>query len=340
MKYDITFHPSWWHKNADVDFTEEFFENPVYRMECDVRMRKVLYENFGAYGIGEKNPEKRPILGSDLIASGYFHSALAGCEIIYSKDNAPQVKCMELDEEDLEDFSIGDYKQHPLYRNMVEQVTYLKEKFGYVCPAVNLMGIQNIAMDLMGQNLFLAYYTEPELVKKLLAEITDMSIDLGRYWKSLSPQISGGVTAIVKQTVPDCYLTSNCSVEMISNDLYESFLLDCDRRLAKAFPCFGIHHCGQTMEHVAEGYAKVKPLAFAEVGAGSDIAAVRRALPGVFLNARFSPVSLKELSEAEITEKTKELLRACDQNMSVSCVGIDAGVDHAKICAFLTACMR
>ena len=94
------------------------------------------------------------------------------------------------------------------------------------------------------------------------------------------------------------------------------------------------------MEHVAEGYAKVKPLAFAEVGAGSDIAAVRRALPGVFLNARFSPVSLKELSEAEITEKTKELLRACDQNMSVSCVGIDAGVDHAKICAFLTACMR
>ena len=140
MKYDITFHPSWWHKNADVDFTEE----------CDVRMRKVLYENFGAYGIGEKNPEKRPILGSDLIASGYFHSALAGCEIIYSKDNAPQVKCMELDEEDLEDFSIGDYKQHPLYRNMVEQVTYLKEKFGYVCPAVNLMGIQNIAMDLMG----------------------------------------------------------------------------------------------------------------------------------------------------------------------------------------------
>ena len=339
MKYDITFHPSWWHKNAGVDFTEEFFENPKYRIECDVKMRKVLYENFGAYGIGEKSPSERPMLGSDLIASGYFHSALAGCEILYSKDNAPQVKSMDLDEEDIEDFQVGDYKAHSLYKNMLEQVDYLKEKFGYVYPATNLMGIQNIAMDIMGQNLFLAYYTEPELVKKLLSDITDMSIEIGRYFKSLSDTVSGGVTAIVKQTVPDCYLTSNCSVEMISNDLYEEFLLEFDNKLAEAFPCFGIHHCGQTMEHVAEGYAKVNNLKFAEVGAGSDLLAVRKALPGVFLNARFSPVSLKDDSPEEIMEKTKELIAKCDANMSISCVGIDAGVENSKIEAFLKACI-
>ena len=43
MRYDITFHPSWWHKNAGVDFTQEFFDDPRYRIECDVSMRKTLY---------------------------------------------------------------------------------------------------------------------------------------------------------------------------------------------------------------------------------------------------------------------------------------------------------
>lgn len=57
MKYDITFHPSWWHKNAGVDFTQDFFDDPEYRMDCDVRMRKTLYEHFGEFGIGEKDPK-------------------------------------------------------------------------------------------------------------------------------------------------------------------------------------------------------------------------------------------------------------------------------------------
>ena len=337
MKYDITFHPSWWHKYAGIEFTKDFFEDPEYRMECDVKMRRVLYEHFGEFGIGEENPEKRPVLGSDLLAAGYFHSALVGCEIVYSKDNSPQVKCMELSDEDLEDIHIGDYKNHPLYKNMMEQVNYLKEKFGYVIPAVNLMGIQNIALDMMGQNLFIAYYTEPEEIDRLLGEIADMSIEIGKYLKELSPNVSTGVTAIVGQTVPDCYLTSNCSVEMISNDLYEEFLLKYDNQMAEEFKSFGIHHCGQTMEHVVEGYAKVKNLDFAEVGAGSDFVAVKEALPNTVLNARFSPVFLAENDEAAIISKTKEICSWLGEKDSISCVGIDSNVPVEKIKCFLSA---
>ena len=337
MKYDITFHPSWWHKYAGIEFTKEFFEDPEYRMDCDVKMRKVLFKYFGEYGIGEENPEKRPILGSDLLAAGYFHSALAGCEIIYSKDNSPQVKCMELSDEDLEDIHIGDYKNHELYKNMVEQVEYMKEKYGHVIPAVNLMGIQNIALDILGQNLFIAYYTEPEEIDRLLGEITEMSMEIGKYLKGLSSDISTGVTAIVGQTVPDCYLTSNCSVEMISNDLYEEFLLKYDNMMAEEFKSFGIHHCGQTMEHLNEGYSKVKNLTFAEVGAGSDFASVKAALPDTVLNARFSPVFLAENDKEAIISKTKELVSLLGENDSISCVGIDSNVPIEKIKCFLDA---
>lgn len=341
MKYDITFHPSWWYQNVGIHFTQEFFDDPEYRMDCDVKMRRALYDHFGAYGIGEKDPEKRPLLGSDLLAAGYLYSELFGCEIVYQKDNSPQVVCREMDEEEIDQIVVPDLQESPVWQRTERQLTYLREHYGHVETYVNLMGIQNIAMDLMGQNVLMAYYSSPEEVEKLLEKITDLTIKAGREFRKYSSDISGGVTGIVRQVQPECYLTSNCSVEMISNQLYEEFLLEWDQKLADTFGSFGVHHCGGTMEHVAGGYAKIQGLTFAEVGAGSDIRAVREKLPGIWLNTRFSPVELKTASEAEIQDKVNALVRdgaGKDKRISVSCVGIDAGVSDTQVEAFLKAC--
>lgn len=341
MKYDITFHPSWWHDNAGVDFTQEFFDDPEYRMECDVRMRKTLYEHFGDYGMGEKEPEKRPLLGTDMLAAGYLLSELMDCGIIYQADNSPQVQCRNLDEESIEDVAVPNLDKSPVWARTQRQIDYLLEKFGYVEPYVNLMGIQNIAMDLMGQEVLLSYYTAPDEVDGLLGKITELSLEVGKRFKALSDDISGGVTAIVRKTRPDVYLTSNCSVEMVSNDIYEKFLLKYDRKLADEFKHFGVHHCGKTMEHVAEGYSKINGLEFAEVGAFSDIKAVRKKLPGVFLNARYSPVRLMNASKAQIKEEVQSLVQDGQENgglISVSCVGIDNQVSDTQIRCFLEAC--
>ena len=66
-------------------------------------------------------------------------------------------------------------------------------------------------------------------------------------------------------------LPSNCSVEMVSNACCEVFLLPHGLKLAAVFPCFGIHPCGKSMEHVCEGYSRVKNLAFAEIGAVPEV---------------------------------------------------------------------
>ena len=341
MRYDITFHPSWWHKNAGVDFTQEFFDDPRYRIECDVRMRKTLYEHFGDYGIGEKEPKRRPLLGTDLLAAGYLHSEILGCRIRFQADNSPQVECLNLDEDAIGEVKVPNLDESPVWAGIQKQMDYLKERFGYVETYVNLMGIQNIAMDLMGQEVLLSYYTAPEEVETLLEKITELSLEVGKRFYRLSGDISGGVTAIVRRTVPDVYLTSNCSGERAANDIYAHFLLTHDRRLADAFGQFGIHHCGKSMEHVVDGYSKIKNLAFAEVGAFSDIKAVRGKLPGVFLNARYSPVRLMSASETQITEEVQALVRDGQENgrkVSVSCVGIDSQVPDTQIRYFLRAC--
>ncbi len=343
MKYDITFHPKWWYKNAGIHFTQEFFDDPKYRMDCDIKMRKCLYEHFGKYGIGEKNPEKRPLLGSDLLAAGYLYSQLMGCDIIYEEDNSPQVVCMGRDEDSIDDIVAPDMDASPIWQATRKQIDYLMSEFGRVESYVNLQGIQNIALDIMGQELLVSYYSNPEDVETLLGEITKMTVDIGKRLQKVSPNLSGGVTAIVKQTVPNCYLTSNCSVEMISNALYEEFLLPHDQLLAKSFPAFGIHHCGQTMEHVVDGYSKIPELAFAEVGAGSNMALVREKLPNVFLNARYSPAKLMTASYEEMESEIQSLIaagRGTEDKISISCVGIDGEATDEQISNFLDICSK
>lgn len=342
MKYDITFHPKWWHKNAGIFFTQDFFDDPDTRIAADVKMRKTLYEKFGKYGLGEENPKPRPLLGTDLLAAGYLHSQLMGCEIIYQKDNSPQVVPQNLTIDDVDELPIPDLDQNEIWSVTQKQIDELLRRFGRVETYVNLMGIQNVAMDVMGQELFFAYYEEEEKVHELLNKVTQLSIDIGKRFKALSGDISGGVTSIVRKIDPETYLTSNCSVEMVSQDIYQEFLLPYDRALQEAFGEFSIHHCGKMMEKWVEAYAKLGPMKFAEVGAFSDIAFVREVLPDTHLNARYSPVRLSTASEQEIFEEVEQLVKEGSNRcgmVSVSCVGIGDDVTDEKIEWFLQACI-
>jgi len=337
---DVTFHPSWWHKNANVAFNRDFFENVDYRLEADVRMRRVLFEKFGDLGLGEEYPKPRPIIGSDLIASGFLHSAILGCQVRYSDENPPEVICMNLDDDGVMNLTTPRLDESPIWRDLQSQIDRLLSEFGYVMPCVNLMGVQNIALDIRGSGLYIDYFENPELARRLLSLCAALSVEIGRRLRSLSKKVSWGVTAITKQTAPDVYLTSNCTVEMVSQDVYEEFLLEYDVILAKEFQPFGIHHCGQTMEHVAEGYKKAGKLAFAEVGAFSDIGYVRKCLPDVYLNARYSPAKLTAVSRGELQSDISQIMEAAKplNLLSISCVGIDASVSDEKVSDFMKIC--
>ena len=337
---DVTFHAGWWHKYTGICFNEDFFMNPQYRIECDLKMRKLLYDKFGDMGLGEKNPKPRPIMGTDLLASGYLYSSIMGCEVKFYEDRTPEVICSNISDTDMEKVKIPEISGNRIWKDTVKQFDYLEQKFGYVESHINFEGIQNNAMDLRGSSLFIDYYENPVLAKKLLDICTLFSISLGKYISSRSKVMSHGISAIVSKVMPDVYLTANCTVEMISGELYEKFLLDQDNKLAGVFKPFGIHHCGKSMEHVVKGYAKVKDLRFAEVGAGSDITAVRNALPGVFLNLRYSPVKLMTATENEIMEDIERMsVEACSM-YSFSCVGIDSETSDEQVRNFLKCVKR
>ncbi len=336
---DVTFHPSWWHRFAGVDFDEKFFFDADYRLEADIRMRRTLYEYFGGFGIGEEKPEARPILFSDLIACGFLYSQLLGCEVVFRRDDAPQVLCAHMTDEEVRKLTAPSLDEHPLWQKVQRQIDGFQRVFGTVESAINLMGIQNIALDLRGEDLFYDYYDEPELEERLLTAAADLSLDIGKRLYAVSPAVSGGVTSIVKQVCPNVYLTSNCSVTMLSNEQYCEHLFPYDVRLARAFPCFGIHHCGPNTEAVIDGYLKVPNLRFLEIGAGSDLAAVARAVGDrdIVCCIRYSPVALKKDPREEIARKTDEAIRAFggDERLCFSCVGIDGDTSPESVRNYL-----
>ncbi len=342
INYDITFHPKWWHKNAGIDFSKSFFDDPRTRIDYDITMRKTLFTRFGSFGLGEENPEPRPLLGTNLLAAGYLHSEILGCTIQYAPDNSPVVVPLNYELEDIADnpvyTGLGNSK---VWQKVEKQLAFLKQEYGTVESYINLMGVQNIAMDILGQDLMLAYYDDPESLHLLLRAITDCLKDTGKRLKEFSSSISEGVTAIIGRSHPETYLTSNCSCEMIPNALYEEFLLQYDIELAKEFKSYGIHHCGATMEHVINGYSKVPNIDFLEVGAGSEVTKIREVFPATFLNLRVSPVALQNSSERELEALVNNLVRDGyneQKQLSVSCVGIDDSISDERISLFLKIC--
>jgi hypothetical protein len=339
MKYDITFHPSWWNRNSGICFNEEFFNNPHTRIELDIKMRKHLFEKFGFWGIGEKDPSPRPILGSDLIASGYLFSQMLGCEIHYREDTPPEVLCRSLSDEEASDFRAPKLSETSVWQNVEEQIVLLQKEFGTVHCALNLQGILNLALDIRGQSFFIDMYEKKTIAMHLLDQCYTLLSVAGQRLKAISPSLSGGVTAITNYlAMPGLYVHSNCSVEMISLSNYQEFLLDYDIKLSKTFKPYGIHHCGSSMEHVVEGYAQVPDLAFAEIGAGSNIMLVRKALPRCHLNLRYSPVRLANISKEELREDLKQMIIDAGgptPKVSISCVGITSEVTDQQIELFL-----
>lgn len=99
MRYNVVFHPSWWHVNEGIDFSEFFWADPDVRIASDIKIRRALYQRFGKYDLGEQNPEPRPLMGSDMLACGYLSSQILGCQVDFAPDDSPEVHCANLDDE-------------------------------------------------------------------------------------------------------------------------------------------------------------------------------------------------------------------------------------------------
>ena len=331
---ELVFNPNWWHKTAGICFDQGFYLDPQQRIANDVIMRRMLYQRYGALGLGEANPQPRPVIGSPCVAGGFVVPALLGAEILFSKDAAPQPHPVQLTPDQIDRLEKPDFRHTWPMNELIAQMDSLEAEWGYLVGDVNTDGLLNAAYHLYGVDLFTDFYTAPQRIGRLLNLIADLIGDVAEYVRQRTGSCSISVNRMVEQVQPDLFLHANCSVPMISPKSYRSLQLPIEQRMAERLQPFGIHHCGDNLQRYSSAYAEL-PLRFVDVGWGSDVAACRMALPDAFLNLRLSPVRMLNCTAAEISADTELLLSAAGplEKIGVCCINMDYGTPDENIMA-------
>lgn len=334
LPVELVFNPNWWHQTAGICFDESFYLDPQARIQNDLTMRRVLHQRFGALGLGEAAPQPRPVIGSPYVAGGFVIPALLGAEILFTPDAAPQPLPRHLSAAEIEAFEIPDWRQTWPMRELITQMDVLEAEWGRLVGDWNTDGLLNAAYHLYGADLFADFHLAPQRVTRLLEQIAGLIVEVAGYIRQRTGSCSTSVNRMVERVDPGLFLHANCSVPMISPRSYRAMQLPIEQQMAARLQPFGIHHCGDNLQRYASAYAEL-PLAFVDVGWGSDVTACRQALPRAFFNLRLSPVRMLTCSPQEIAADTEALLQAAGrlELAGVCCINMDYGTPDENIFA-------
>lgn len=330
---DFVFHQSWWNKHAGIIFDEDFYYHPLKRVEVEMKMELELYERFGKFGLGSNVVKELPVIGPIHNASGYLISEMLGCKVTYAEDSAPQVIAAERESIDVEfdPFKTDAFKKIENLRDK------LKSKYGYIVGDVNWSGILNTALDVVGEKILTDFFMNPVqtlIQMKYLAQVLE---SFANYFSNETGTSSISVNRNIRHIKKPVFLHSECSLTMISTDLYEEFLMPIDIEWSGRHRPFGIHYCGRDPHRYAGSFGKIKNLDFLDVGWGGDVKELRKNLPNTFFNLRLDPVAINSYSSDEIRNTVIRLFTE-SQNpylTGICCINMDDKVEDSKIMAIL-----
>jgi len=271
LPIELVFNPNWWYHTAGISFDESFYLDRETRIRNDVTMRRVLYERYGEMGPGEPDPQPRPIIGSMHVAGGFIIPALLGADTAFEKDAAPWTIRANLSAEQIEALERPDFKETWPMKQLIADMDALE-------------------------------------AGRLFDLIAELIIQVAGYVRQRTGTCSVSVNRMVYHVDPSLFLHANCTVQMISPDIYRQMLLPVEHTMAEHLQPYGIHHCGDNMHRIAPVYAEL-PVAFFGVGWGSDVAHCREILPDAFFNLRLDPVRMLQCTPQEIAEDTEQLRR-------------------------------
>ena len=322
----VGFYPDWFHKHYGISFGKDYYFDPEVRIATRMEMEKRLYERFGDVGLGNPDPEPKPLITFGMV----MLPSIFGCEIIYKDEALPWAMPLNLPEDEIMKLEVPDiFNSYPM-TEMIKQIEYLKGKYGKVVGDINTTGVQNLALKIRGDQLYFDFYEKPELCRHLMQICTDCIIQLFEF----NHKTTGtGAVDVTPMCNPKLYVFPNCTAEQISLETYESHILEYDNQVADACHPVGIHHCG-SVDEVLEGYAKVHHLEFIEIGFGSDVKRTRELCgPHVAVNARISPVLMKNGTSEEVAAEVRNLIDNGDPlgNFSIDTVGLTYGTPDENV---------
>ncbi|MFC1547740.1 uroporphyrinogen decarboxylase family protein [Candidatus Neomarinimicrobiota bacterium] len=329
---EVVFHPNWWHRNYGICFGRDYFFDPDTSIESTRRMRQALVERYPELEIGD-HEEDRPMIGGTLLAAGFIISEILGCEVRYYEGASPEVITANLDENQIERLCNLNIFDTPIMEDFSRLVSTFKKKYGYVEGDINWEGVQNVALNLRGTQLFLDYFLNPDSAETVLGAVAEVIVQFLDFMYAEIGASSVSVNRIVGRVDPKMALHSNCTLTMISAEQYRQYLFKYDQLLAERYQPYGIHYCGGDLERMGAAFAEIEGLSFVDVGWDSDVKLCREALPDKFLSLRLSPMRMMSESSEVIAQDIRDLVEAAGSvdKLGLCCINMDYGTPDANI---------
>lgn len=330
LPVDIVFAPEWWNKHTGITFDRDFFFHPKKRVESEQIMERTLYERWGRYGLGADKDQERPEIGAVHLAAGFFLSEILNCQVDYSDNHPPAVRCDNRPELTVD---IQSAFKSRTYKDFESLCDALMHKYGYLSGDINWGGVLNIALDIRGQQLFLDMAMQDDKLQYFFDQIGELISKFLALVERSTNTTSISVNRVARYFSKPLFLHSECSHTMISCEDYERYLMKYDIDWSRHHRPFGIHYCGEDPHRYASTFTKLPVLDFLDLGWGGDVALLRSYLPDTFLNIRLSPVELIHMTTEEIRSTICRLVEASGNTLltGVCCINMDDRVTDDKV---------
>ena len=302
------------HDRFGFDLGERYHRDLEYRIKTTMQIDRAVFDAYGKIGLGYEEPFPRV----SIEPFGHrFMPAMYGCECRYAEDADPCSHPRQLTREDIDALPTwtaeGLETSEPV-RIILSQVEQLKKGYGRFrvadkefnphCRGMsslqNLGSVINTAFSIQGQQLFLDYAVDPDAVRRLYRNITQlMLLCLERF-----PRVDGW-------PLTDIFL-GNCTVSMISPRQYAVLNESEDRCLMEYARSIGarfmIHQDSDVNPHL-EGYSRFEYAHGFDFGQDTDFEKLSRLCPLAEVNCILFPSWIRSHPLPEIREELRRLMQ-------------------------------
>jgi len=324
----FNFLPSWWNRGYGITYGERLVFDPDYRTETYRFFEKTLSERFSGCALGDR--DARPKVTSPDFGNAVT-PVLAGCEVQFPIDNYPWNRHIGREKARTLVPPKDPTEMYP-YTEIISQIKYINGKLGTDAqPYLPVRGVLNDAELIVGEDVFADMINAPDVAHGLF----DYLLSLFTGNMAVNCEKFGYKSNII---------LTNCAVMMISPRMYETVMMDYDRKMweisSRRHLGLMIHHCG-TFDRYRDSYRGLGSIAMLEIGWGSDLRKAMEVFPETKFSYIFDPKFLMRSTRQEIREKVLSILEAARGNLHrlvLAMADVEHGTPDENIAEMVECC--
>jgi hypothetical protein len=329
------------HDRFGFQFGERYHRDLDYRIKTTMEIDRAVFEVYGEWGMGFENPFPR----ASIEPFGHrFMPAMYGCECGFGEEAEPWSRPRVLSAEEIEalqPWTVERFEKSEPVQAILSQLGQLKARYEPYRVAdkefnphyrgmsslQSLGSVINTAFSVQGDQLFLDYVDNPELVRKLYGSITQLMLFcLERF----SKEDGWPLTDI---------FVGDCTVSMISPRQYAALNAPEDQRLMDYARSIGarfmIHQDSDVNPHL-EHYAGLEYVQAFDFGQDTDFEKLSRLCPRAEVNCILFPAWIASHTQTQIRDELMRLMQVGKQfrAFTFSCLELDTNLDGEPISTF------